>query len=157
VEPAPPHLDAPTVTPSVTPAGAAATGPAWRTRLEPRPVALFCAVTLFIWGNRIWLAWTNPDDTVAEKLVWSTPITLFVLAALVLGGQLLAGTDRRRPGFVRGVTALAAGTTLYWAVRTPMILLADHPVGFEVVHAVLAAVSVTLAVAAWRSVRSSGA
>ena len=37
-------------------------------------MALFCAVTLFIWGNRIWLAWTNPDDTVAEKLVWSTPI-----------------------------------------------------------------------------------
>ena len=120
-------------------------------------MAVFCAVTLFIWGNRIWLAWTNPDDTVAEKLVWSTPITLFVLAALVIGGLLLTGADRRSPGFVRGVTAFAAGTTLYWAVRIPMILLADHPVGFKVVHAVLAAVSIALAVAAWRSVRSSRA
>ncbi|HMS87853.1 MAG: hypothetical protein KA758_08020 [Acidimicrobiales bacterium] len=149
MEPASPDL--------ATPAPGASAGPTWRTRLEPRPVALFCAVTLFIWGNRIWLAWTNPDDTVAEKLVWSTPITLFVLAALVIGGLLLTGADRRSPGFVRGVTAFAAGTTLYWAVRIPMILLADHPVGFKVVHAVLAAVSIALAVAAWRSVRSSRA
>ena len=36
-------------------------------------------------------------------------------------------------------------------------LLADHPVGFKVVHAVLPAVSIALAVAAWRSVRSSRA
>ena len=71
--------------------------------------------------------------------------------------RLTPGADRRSPGFVRGVTAFAAGTTLYWAVRIPMILLADHPVGFKVVHAVLAAVSIALAVAAWRSVRSSRA
>ncbi len=164
MEPAPPDL----ATPATTPTGAAAgpatgrddggsRGPAWTARLEPRPVALFCAVTLFIWGNRIWLAWTNPDDTVAEKLVWSTPITLFVLAALGLGALLLTGADRRGRGFVRGVTAFAAGTIVYWAVRLPLILLADHPVGFEVVHTVLALVSVALAATAWRSVRSSGA
>lgn len=164
MEPAPPDLATPATTPTGAGAGPAtgradggSRGPAWATRLEPRPVALFCAVTLFIWGNRIWLAWTNPDDTVAEKLVWSTPITLFVLAAVVIGGLLLTGADRRGRGFVRAVTAFAAGTTVYWAVRIPMILLADHPVGFEVVHTVLAVVSVALAVTAWRSVRSSGA
>lgn len=129
----------------------------WRARLQPWPVTVFCAITLFIWTNRIWLAWTNPDDTVGEKLVWSTPITLFVIAAAILGVALLRGVDRAAPAFVRGVQVFAAGTVVYWGVRAPMILLADHEVGFKVVHAVLAAVSVTAAVAAWRSVRNSPA
>lgn len=129
----------------------------WRERLHPWPVAVFCGITLFIWTNRIWLAWTNDEDTVAEKLVWSTPITLFVIAAAVLGVGLLRGVDRSTPAFVRGVQAFALGTVVYWGVRAPMILLADHEVGFKVVHAVLATVSVVAAVGAWRSVRNSPA
>lgn len=124
-------------------------------RLRPYPVSGFAALTLFIWGNRIWLAWTNPDDTVAEKLVWSTPITLFVLAALAVGLLLLRGVDRRSALFVRLVQAFAGGTIAYWAIRAPMILLADHPGPFKVVHAVLAAVSVLSAALALRSVRTS--
>ena len=58
-------------------------------RLRPYPVTGFAALTLFIWGNRIWLAWTNPDDSVARKLVWSTPITLFVLAISLIARTLL--------------------------------------------------------------------
>jgi hypothetical protein len=126
-------------------------------RLRPYPVSGFAALTLFIWGNRIWLAWTNPDDTVAEKLVWSTPITLFVLAALAVGLLLLRGVDRRSAAFVRLVQAFAGGTIVYWAVRAPLILLADHPGPFKVVHAVLAAVSVASAVLALRSVGASAA
>lgn len=122
-------------------------------RLRPYPVSGFAALTLFIWGNRIWLAWTNPDDTVAEKLVWSTPITLFVLAALAVGILLLRGVDRRSAAFVRLVQAFAGGTIAYWAIRAPMILLADHPGPFKVVHAVLAIVSVASAALAIRSVR----
>jgi hypothetical protein len=38
-----------------------------------------------------------------------------------------------------------------WAVRLPFVLVHDHPAGFKVVHAVLAAVSIALAVAAWRA------
>lgn len=121
-------------------------------RLRPYPVSGFAGLTLFIWGNRIWLAWTNPDDTVAEKLVWSTPITLFVLAALAVGLLLLRGVDRRSAAFVRLVQAFAGGTVVYWAIRAPMILLADHPGPFKVVHAVLAVVSVTSAVLALRSI-----
>src|SRR5690606_6876352 len=99
----------------------------WRVRLEPWPVAVFCAVTLFIWTNRIWLAWTNDEDTVAEKLVWSTPITLFVIAAAVLAVVMLRGTDR--PGaFATGVRVFAGGTIVYWAIRAPMITFAEHDI-----------------------------
>jgi hypothetical protein len=128
----------------------------WRDRLEPWPVALFCAITLFIWTNRIWLAWTNDEDTVAEKLVWSTPITLFVVAAAVLAFIMLRGTARGT-AFATGVKVFAAGTIVFWAIRAPMISLADHEVPFKVVHGVLAVASVAAAVLAWRSVRSSTA
>lgn len=127
----------------------------WRDRLEPWPLALFCGITLFIWTNRIWLAWTNEEDTVAEKLVWSTPITLFVLAAAVIVVAMLRGADRRSAAFLTGAKVFAGGTILYWAVRAPIISLADHEIGFKVVHGVLAAASVAAAIGAWRSVRSS--
>lgn len=121
-------------------------------RLRPYPVAVFCAVTLFTWGNRIWLAWTNPDDTMVDKIVWSVPITAFVVAALVLLVLLVRGSSRSGAGFIRLVQAFAAGTVVFWAVRAPMILLADHPGAFKLVHAVLAVVSVTAAAFAWRAV-----
>ena len=120
-------------------------------RLRPYPVAVFAALTLFIWGNRIWLAWTNDEDTLAEKLVWSTPITLFVLAALAIVVAYIRRVDVTGTPFRRLVQVLAGGTVVYWAIRAPMILLADHEVPFKVVHAVLAIVSVVSAVAAWRS------
>ena len=126
-------------------------------RLRPYPVAVFCAVTLFTWGNRIWLAWTNPDDTVAEKLLWSVPITAFVVAAVVLLVVLVRGADRTASGFVGLVRVFAAGTVVFWAVRAPMILLADHPVPFKVVHAVLAVASITAAAFAWRAVAGTDA
>ncbi|MCU1498179.1 MAG: hypothetical protein JWM47_2132 [Acidimicrobiales bacterium] len=121
-------------------------------RLRPYPVAAFAGLTSAIWGNRIWLAWTNPDDTVAEKLVWSTPITLFVLAALAVAVAYARDVDRGGLAFRRLVQVFAGGTVTYWAIRLPMILLADHGVPFKVVHTVLALVSVAAAAAAWRSV-----
>lgn len=120
-------------------------------RFRPYPVSGFAVLTLVIWGNRIWLAWTNDTDTVAEKLVWSTPITLFVLAAVAVLALLVRGTHPSVPGFARLVRAFAGGTIVFWAVRAPMILLADHEVAFKVVHALLAVASVIAAVAAWRS------
>lgn len=123
-------------------------------RLRPRPVAAFAAITLFIWGNRIWLAWTNTEDSVAEKLVWSTSITLFVIASIAVLAILVRGGDPTTTGFRRLVRGLAGGTVVYWAVRAPMIVLAEHPGPFKVIHAVLALVSVVAAVAAWRSLDS---
>lgn len=119
-------------------------------RFRPYPVSAFASVTLLIWGNRIWLAWTNTEDTVAEKLVWSTPITLFVAAALViLVLQFRGQTDGS--GFARLVKAFAGGTGIYWAIRLPMILAGDWGIPFKVVHTVLAVASVTAAALAWRS------
>lgn len=121
-------------------------------RLRPYPVSAFCGVTLFIWGNRVWLAWTNTEDSLARKVVWSVPITAFVVCAVVLLVALVRGADPSARWFVRTVRGFAGGTVVFWAIRAPMITLADHPGGFKVVHAVLAIVSVVAAVAAWRSV-----
>lgn len=121
-------------------------------RLRPYPVAAFCAVTLFIWTNRIWLAWTNDTDSVARKLVWSVPITAFVVAAVVIAGLMLAGRADRTRWFAPLVRAFAAGTVVFWAIRAPMIAFADHDVPFVVVHTVLAVASVGTAIAAWRAV-----
>ena len=121
-------------------------------RLRPYPVTAFCAVTLFIWVNRVWLAWTA-DDTLAQKLVTSLPITAFVVAAVVLLVAIVRGTSSTARWFVLTTQAFAAGTIAFWAIRMPQILLHDHPVPFKVVHAVLAVASVGSAVWAWTAVR----
>lgn len=122
-------------------------------RVHPRSVAVLCAVTLFIWGNRIWLAWTNEGDTLARKLTYSVPITAFVIAAGILAVALLSGVDRSTRWFGGLVQALSLGTVLYWAIRLPMILAADHDVPFKAVHAVLALASAAAAIWAWRTAR----
>ena len=120
-------------------------------RLRPYPVAVLCAVTLFIWLNRIWLSWTDPDVDLPAKLALSIPITAFVVASFVVLIAMVRGVDRDARWFRDLVRLFAAGTVVFWAVRLPMILLNDHPAGFLVVHAVLALASVAAAVAAWRS------
>ncbi len=123
----------------------------WMERLRPYPVAAFTALTLFIWLNRIWLAWTNPGDSVGQKLVWTLPIALFVVPAVGVVVAYLGGVDSATRGFRRLVRVFAGTTIAYWAVRLPMIAAADHPMGFKLVHTVLAVVSVAAAIAAWRS------
>lgn len=119
-------------------------------RLRPLPVAAFSALTLLIWVNRIWLAWTNADDTVAQKVVWSIPIVAFVVAAAVLLAAIVRGRSDA-PWFRTLVLAFAAGTALYWAIRLPIIWVNDHDLtpeeelGFKLVHTVLAVVSVAAA------------
>src|SRR4051794_35809448 len=120
-------------------------------RFRPYPVAMLCAVTLFIWLNRIWLNWTNPDVDLPAKLALSIPITAFVIVSFVVLIAMVRHVDRSARWF-RGLGRLfAAGTVLFWVVRLPMILLHDHPAGFLIVHSVLAIVSVVAAIAAWRA------
>ena len=120
-------------------------------RFRPYPVAVLCAVTLFIWLNRIWLNWTNPDVDLPAKLALSIPITAFVVASFVVLIAMVRGVDRDAAWFRGLVRLFAAGTVVFWAVRLPMILLNDHPAGFLIVHSVLAVVSVVAAISAWRS------
>jgi hypothetical protein len=49
--------------------------------------------------------------------------------------------------------AFALWTVLIWAVRITNILGEDHSIGFKVVHALLAVVSIAFAMAAWAVVR----
>lgn len=121
-------------------------------RLRPAPVAVFTILTLLIWTNRIWLAWTNAEDTITEKLVWSTPITLFVLAAAYLLVRMLTGRASD-PTFATIVRVFATGTVLYWAIRITIILTGDHAAGFKAVHTVLALVSAAAAIWAATAVR----
>ncbi|MEY2461406.1 MAG: hypothetical protein QOG30_3236, partial [Acidimicrobiaceae bacterium] len=53
----------------------------------------------------------------------------------------------------RWITALVVWTIAVWAIRTPQILVADHPVAFKVVHTVLALVSIALAALVQRDVQ----
>lgn len=124
-------------------------------RFRPYPVAVLSAVTLFIWVNRVWLAWTQ-DVPLAEKLGQSIPITIFVVAAAALLVAQVRGSDPASAAFVLGTRILAGGTIAYWAIRLPMILSHDHGAGFKVVHTVLAVASVAASIPAWRAVGRSG-
>jgi len=124
-------------------------------RFRPRAVTAFAVLTLVIWTTRIPLAWTNDEDTVAEKVLWSTPITLFWLAAAALLVLQVrgAGASARSTRLVR---VFAVGTVVYWTIRIVLIVAGDRSVGFKVVHAVLAVASSAAAVLAWRAVTRAG-
>ena len=117
---------------------------------EPKKLTLFYAVTLFIWANRVWLAWTNPDDSVAERIVWSIPITFFVMASVILLIAHIRGANGSDPLIQKLGRWLVVVTVVFWVVRLPMISLADHEFGFKLIHAILALVSVGLALLGWR-------
>lgn len=125
-------------------------------RFQPRAVTAFAGLTLAIWTTRIPLAWTNDEDTLGEKLVWSTPITLFVIAAAAILVLQTQG-EGTAPSTVRLVKVFAAATIAYWAIRVVMIVAGDWSVGFKVVHAVLAVASSIAAALAWRSLDATPA
>ena len=91
--------------------------------------------SLFVWGTRI--RNVAEDDSSATSLIVPVLLTVLAVAALV---------DRRR-----GIPLLAAATVAVWAVRLPMVVVHDHSVGFKVVHAALAVVSIVLAYTSWRA------
>src|SRR6476646_5906579 len=94
------------------------------------PVWVFLGWTVFVWAGRIRNGGSLP-----------LALSFLVLAAVAVW--------RRGPW----VTALAAWTIGVWVVRTPFILVHDHPGGFKAVHTVLAVISIALAVAAQRHVQ----
>lgn len=120
-------------------------------RLRPYRVSAFAAVTLLIWGNRIWLAWTVGHATTTSRIVSSIPIVAFTIPAVALLVLMVRDSPPRPSMFTNLARALVIWTIAYWAVRLPMIATRHHPVAFVVVHAVLAVVSVAAAALAWRS------
>lgn len=100
--------------------------------------------TVFVWGTRVRNIARDGGSTVSLL----TSLALVALAVVVAVSLVRGGRPRA------AVPALAAATIVAWALRTPGILVADHAVGFKVVHTVLALVSVALAVAALRADRT---
>jgi hypothetical protein len=95
------------------------------------PTYLLAAWTLFTWGTRIRNAAQDDESVLA-----------FVLPVALVALTLLTIVKPRR-----WTRLLALTVSVVWLVRVPMILLADHGVGFKVVHTGLAVV--TWALAGW--------
>jgi hypothetical protein len=94
-----------------------------------RSAILLVVWTVFVWAGRI----RNGGSILLAA-------SFLVLAALVVASFW------KRQWRAPTVTSLAVWTIAVWVVRTPMILVHDHPVGFKAVHSVLAAISIGLAV-----------
>lgn len=102
--------------------------------------------TLFMWVTRTRLIFTEDDLSVGDVVLRILPVFLFVALALVLVVSVRTG----RPDLPQTVAAFALWTTSYWLIRVVLISFRDHSVGFKVVHAVLATVSIGTAAWAWR-------
>ena len=123
-----------------------------RDRVRPYAISAFAAVTLLIWGNRVWLAWTDPKLDLAGKLGYSIPITAFVVAALAT--LVMQLTSRARtPAFRRVLAVFCAGTIFYWLIRLPIILFRHHSIPFKLIHTTLALVLVVMALGALATAR----
>jgi len=102
--------------------------------------------TLFMWVTRTRLIFTEDDLSVGDVVLRILPVFVFVGLAMVLVVSLRTG----RPDLSLSVTVIAAWTTVYWLIRVTLISFHDHSVGFKIVHAVLAAISIGTATWAWR-------
>jgi hypothetical protein len=122
--------------------------------MRRRPFALtLVAWTFFVWTTRIGNIWRDADLDTGEKVGRTGLALSFTLLALAVVGALWRGSARTR---LVAVGALAAWSTTVWIVRDARILVADHEVGFKVVHTVLAVVSIVLSVLAWSEARRAG-
>lgn len=117
-------------------------------------LGVLCGWTVFVWGNRLTNAWSSTTETTGAK-VGSTFLAASFLALAVAGVVALV-RSWRAPGEAapRALLLFFAGWTVaVWVVRIVTISLADHAVGFKVVHAALGLVSVGLAIALVASLR----
>lgn len=122
-----------------------------------RPALALSAFTLLVWTTRIRNIWTDDALSTAGQLgrtALAVAFTAFAAAVLWVWWQA-----RRHGGAVVSwapalVRAFAVWTVGVWVVRATQIAAADHETGFVVVHTVLAAVSIGLAVWAARAVRT---
>jgi hypothetical protein len=105
------------------------------------------AWTVLVWSSRIRNVLGNEELDAGGRTVRLLVVAVFLgLAAVVVARW-------RRPDRGRWVAVLCAWTAGLWIVQMVGILLDDHDAGFVAIHAVLAAVSIGLAAAAWRAVR----
>lgn len=116
------------------------------------PVAVFAAWSAFVWVNRITNAWAPDSDesTVAKIISTVTAVALLVGACAAVAILVRARSRAFGVAEAWALRLFAGATVAVWAVRVPLILVAEHDVDFKVVHAALALLSVVLAVVTWR-------
>ncbi len=123
-----------------------------------RPAVVLSAFTLLVWTTRIRNIWSDEALSTADQLGRTALALAFTaFAAAVLWAWWQA---RRHGGRVASwapalVRAFAVWTVGVWVVRATQIALADHEIGFVVVHTVLAGASIALAVWAVRATRTA--
>jgi hypothetical protein len=114
--------------------------------------------TVFVWGNRLSNAWSSTTESTSAKVGSSVLAAVFlafaVATAWIVRRTRTAPLDRL-PGAASSTMALvlqafAIWTTGVWLVRVGAMAVADHSVGFKVVHAMLGVVSIALVIPAWR-------
>ena len=119
--------------------------------MRRRPFALaLVAWTFFVWTTRIANIWRDDALDTGEKVGRTGLALSFTLLAVAVVVTLW----RRLPqASLVAVGGLAAWSVAVWVARDVRIVLADHEVGFKVVHTVLAVVSIALAALSWREAR----
>lgn len=113
--------------------------------------------TLFLWVSRLRNAFADDELIGSERRVALTVAGVFVVGALVVGALVV----RRRINAQRltdADEALIAGFAVasigWWLVRAVQIALADHSVGFIIVHVILGGGTIAFAALTLRGLRS---
>ena len=110
----------------------------------------FVLWTAFVWANRISNTLRSDESSGAKTFSTALSIVLLAFGLAVLVVTVRSWRRGLRDGGAKVLVAAAAVTIVVWLVRVPQIVIADHSVGFEVVHTVLGLVSIGLAVAVAR-------
>lgn len=114
--------------------------------MSPRvPLLIFLAWTVLVWTSRVRNVLAD-DDLSTGGTVWRLgAAVLFV----VLAGAVVV-TRRAAPARAAAVLGtLVVWTVGWWTVRGIGIIVDDHELGFTVIHTLLMAVSIGLAMWAW--------
>jgi hypothetical protein len=107
-------------------------------------ILAFGAWSAGIWLTRIRNILTDDSLDAGGRVLWLVPALVLGLGGLVALWAWWQG----RAALARPLAAVLLATIVYWPVRTVIMLFGDHSAAFRLVHLVLAAVSVGLALAA---------
>lgn len=119
-----------------------------------RPALVMAAWTFLVWTTRIRNVWADDELSSGEQVFRTALALVFTGFAAVI---VAAWFRSRRHGGLRPwvapwIRAFAFWTVAVWGIRGVQIALAGHSMVFVLVHAVLAVVSIALAVWSYRSV-----
>lgn len=123
--------------------------PPWRIRIQGLgPATGLTAWTLFVWVGRVRNILAD-EDLAGWSMTWRLALALTFVAlatalALLLTRHLRSDRDEVGALLRQVAVGLAGYGIVVWVIRGTDIIVGSHPVGFKVVHAVLAVVTIAL-------------